>query len=54
MHLVSFLRCIFAGGFPLFGPVLFQRLGVDWGIALLGFLVLGVGFPLIIVVSLFD
>ncbi|OAL46922.1 MFS general substrate transporter [Pyrenochaeta sp. DS3sAY3a] len=50
---ISFLRCIFAGGFPLFGPVLFQRLGVDWGVALLGFLVLGIGFPLIIVLHIF-
>jgi branched-subunit amino acid permease len=48
--LVSVLRCVFAGVFPLFGEKLFQKLGVDWGVALLAFLVLGVGLPLITLV----
>jgi hypothetical protein len=48
--LVSVLRCILAGVFPLFGEKLFQKLGVDWGVALLAFLVLGVGLPLITLV----
>jgi branched-subunit amino acid permease len=48
---ISFLRSLFAGAFPLFGGKLFQRLGIDWGVGLLGFLVLGVGLPLVALVS---
>ncbi|KAH7353135.1 major facilitator superfamily domain-containing protein [Pyrenochaeta sp. MPI-SDFR-AT-0127] len=50
---ISFLRCIFAGAFPLFGPKLFKRLGVDWGVALLSFLVLGIGLPLVVLLYIF-
>jgi hypothetical protein len=44
---ISFLRCLFAGAFPLFGSKLFARLGVDWGVGLLAFLALGMGLPLV-------
>ena len=44
---ISFLRCMFAGAFPLFGEKLFDTLGLDWGVGLLGFLVLGLGLPLV-------
>lgn len=47
---ISFLRCMFAGAFPLFGEKLFAKLGLDWGVGLLGFLVLGVGLPLVLLV----
>jgi hypothetical protein len=47
---ISFLRCLFAGAFPLFGEKLFARLGLDWGVGLLAFLVLGVGLPLVALV----
>ncbi|RAR00766.1 MFS general substrate transporter [Stemphylium lycopersici] len=50
---ISFLRCLFAGAFPLFGEKLFARLGLDWGVGLLGFLVLGIGCPLIILLYIF-
>lgn len=50
---ISFLRFVFAGAFPLFGPKLFVRLGVDWGVALLGFLVLGLGLPLATLLYIF-
>jgi hypothetical protein len=48
---ISFLRCFFAGAFPLFGERLFARLGLDWGVGLLAFLVLGAGLPLVGLVS---
>jgi branched-subunit amino acid permease len=48
---VSVLRCLFAGVFPLFGEKLFEKLGVDWGVALLAFIVLGLGLPLVTLVS---
>lgn len=51
LEIVQFLRCVFAGAFPLFGPKLFEKLGIDWGVALLAFLVLGIGLPCIAVVS---
>jgi branched-subunit amino acid permease len=38
--------------FPLFGEKLFEKLGVDWGVALLAFIVLGVGLPLVTLVSI--
>jgi hypothetical protein len=41
---------VFAGVFPLFGFKLFERLGIDWGVALLAFLNLGVGVVVIPVV----
>ena len=47
---ISFLRCMFAGAFPLFGEKLFAKLGLDWGVGLLGFSVLAVGLPLILLV----
>lgn len=47
---ISVLRCLFAGVFPLFGPKLFEELGVDWGVGLLAFLTLGVGLPLVLIV----
>ncbi|ORX96960.1 major facilitator superfamily domain-containing protein [Clohesyomyces aquaticus] len=50
---ISFLRCIFAGAFPLFGPKLFESLGINWGVALLAFLVLGVGLPLVLLLYIF-
>ena len=50
--LVSALRFLFVGAFPLFGLKLFEKLGVDWGIALLAFLVLGLGLPLLLLVSM--
>jgi hypothetical protein len=49
---ISVLRCLFAGAFPLFGPKLFHELGVDWGVALLAFLTLGLGLPLVGLVCL--
>ncbi|OAQ92110.1 MFS general substrate transporter [Purpureocillium lilacinum] len=42
---LSVLRCLFAAVFPLFGPRLIDSLGVDWGMALLGFISLGLGLP---------
>lgn len=48
---IQLLRNIFAGAFPLFGPTLFAKLGIDWGVALLAFLVLGIGLPSVVVVS---
>lgn len=48
---ISVLRNLFAGSFPLFGPKLFDSLGVDWGVAMLAFLVLGVGLPLVMLVN---
>ena len=45
--LVSVLRCVFAGVFPLFGSKLFTKLGIDWGMGLLAFLLLGIGIPFI-------
>ncbi|KAF2021283.1 MFS general substrate transporter [Aaosphaeria arxii CBS 175.79] len=50
---ISVLRCLFAGFFPLFGPKLFVRLGVDWGVGLLAFLVLGLGTPMITLLYIF-
>ncbi|KAF2467807.1 MFS general substrate transporter [Lindgomyces ingoldianus] len=50
---ISVLRCIFAGAFPLFGPKLFESLGINWGVALLAFLVLGVGLPLVMLLYVF-
>lgn len=50
---ISVLRCLFAGAFPLFGPKLFESLGVDWGVALLAFLTLGLGAPMILLLYLF-
>ncbi|KAF2734368.1 MFS general substrate transporter [Polyplosphaeria fusca] len=47
------LRCIFAGAFPLFGPELFESLGIDWGVALLAFVVLGLGLPLVVLLYVF-
>ncbi|GAB1318346.1 hypothetical protein MFIFM68171_08556 [Madurella fahalii] len=44
---ISVLRCLFAGAFPLFGQKLFVAVGVDWGIALLAFLILGIGLPFV-------
>jgi hypothetical protein len=41
---------MFAGAFPLFGEKLFAKLGLDWGVGLLGLLVLGVGLPLVLLV----
>jgi MFS family permease len=37
----TFLRSIFAAGFPLFSKQLFVNLGVHWGGSLLGFIALG-------------
>lgn len=48
---LSFLRCLFAAMFPLFGNRLFDALGVDWGVGLLGFLTLGIGIPFVPMVS---
>lgn len=48
---LSFLRCLFAAVFPLFGRRLFDALGVDWGVGLLGFLTLGIGIPFVPMVS---
>ncbi|KAF2193839.1 MFS general substrate transporter [Zopfia rhizophila CBS 207.26] len=45
---ISVLRCLFAGAFPLFGSKLFKTLGIDWGAALLAFLVLGIGLPFVL------
>ncbi|KAF2791820.1 MFS general substrate transporter [Melanomma pulvis-pyrius CBS 109.77] len=50
---LSVLRCIFAGVFPLFGEKLFEKLGVDWGVALLAFLVVGIGLPLVTMLYVF-
>jgi hypothetical protein len=44
-YVVSFLRCVFAGAFPLFGHRLFEAMGIDWGNGLLAFLSLGLGVP---------
>ncbi|KAF2113518.1 major facilitator superfamily domain-containing protein [Lophiotrema nucula] len=49
----TILRSIFAGAFPLFGPKLFGKLGIDWGVALLAFLVLGIGLPCIALLYVF-
>ena len=37
--------------FPLFGNQLFTTLGIDWGIGLLAFLSLGIGAPVLPLVS---
>ncbi|KAF2269445.1 MFS general substrate transporter [Lojkania enalia] len=50
---ISVTRCIFAGAFPLFGPDLFEKLGIDWGVALLAFLILGIGLPLVLLLYVF-
>ncbi|KAG5288726.1 MFS membrane transporter [Histoplasma capsulatum G186AR] len=50
---LSFLRFVFAGVFPLFGPRLFQTLGVDWGTGLLAFLSLGLGLPFLPLIYIF-
>lgn len=50
---ISVLRCLFAGAFPLFGPRLFESLGVDWGVGLLAFLALGLGVPMVALLYFF-
>ena len=47
---LNFLRNLFAGAFPLFGPKLFDELGIDWGVGLLAFITLGVVIPLVTLV----
>lgn len=37
----TFMRSIFASGFPLFSKQLFENLGVHWGASLIGFIALG-------------
>jgi len=32
------MRSAFGAGFPLFGSAMFNKLGIDWGNSLLGFL----------------
>jgi hypothetical protein len=49
---VSVFRCLFAGAFPLFGAKLFETLGIDWGIAMLAFICLGIGLPFLLLVCL--
>ncbi|KAI9736545.1 MAG: hypothetical protein M1818_006056 [Claussenomyces sp. TS43310] len=42
----TFVRCIFAGAFPLFGDQMYKKLGFQWASSLLGFLMLAmVPFP---------
>jgi hypothetical protein len=36
----TFLRCVMAGGFPLFAVQMYERLGFDWAGALIAFLCL--------------
>ncbi|KAH7130930.1 major facilitator superfamily domain-containing protein [Dactylonectria macrodidyma] len=50
---ISFLRCVFAGAFPLFGAKLFEALGIDWGMGLLAFLALGLCLPLMVLLYIF-
>ncbi|KAE8145886.1 major facilitator superfamily domain-containing protein [Aspergillus avenaceus] len=40
------LSNILAFAFPIFGPSMYERLGVGWGNTLLGFLYLGLGVPI--------
>jgi DHA1 family multidrug resistance protein-like MFS transporter len=37
----TFFRSIFGGVFPLFGYILFENLGVQWGASLVAFIALG-------------
>ena len=34
----TFLRSLFGAGFPLFGPTMFHKLGVDWAATTLAFI----------------
>lgn len=34
----TFVRSLFGAGFPLFGPVMYHRLGVAWATSVLGFI----------------
>ena len=34
----DFMRSAFGAGFPLFATAMFNKLGIDWGSSLLGFL----------------
>lgn len=41
----QFLRSLTAFGFPLFAPIMYERLGYGWGNSLLAFLAVGIGIP---------
>ncbi|KAG5914482.1 hypothetical protein E4U42_000453, partial [Claviceps africana] len=44
----AFVRCLFAGAFPLFGVQMYEKLGYEWASSLLAFLtVLMLPFPYI-------
>jgi hypothetical protein len=36
-----FMRSVLAAAFPLFASYMFNRLGLDWGMSLLGFIAVG-------------
>ncbi|KAH6657917.1 polyamine transporter 3 [Truncatella angustata] len=44
---ISILRCLAGFAFPLFAPYMYTTLGYGWGASLLGFIALGVGFPVV-------
>jgi len=43
---VSFAQALFGFLLPLFGPALYIALGYGWGNTLMGFIAIGIGWPL--------
>ncbi|KUJ21667.1 synaptic vesicle transporter [Mollisia scopiformis] len=44
---ISILRCLAGFTFPLFAPYMYDKLGYGWAATVLGFIALGIGFPVL-------